>query len=407
MDLMTLQGSPLLQSLSWLDGAAREEERSALRQRFDQQCPIGMMLSDEQLEDAALLAQDVDVLAYGPERYDRYGSPIRPMLLLSKPSSPDTLFIALNAQTLPQLWVEVEPSAEAILSVFEALAPATRPNALALTSRARLFMGYVYRTQVPSPYSGELEPAGPMELARFFTVSPWFDGLSWGSHYAEDPWPDRFGDDFSRIQTAVLQRRYLEQQPSYCWSETYRTLYSGAYFSVEVPYNDLYIAELSYAPAPFAPIVARFNATYDLDLPLDLPLDLVAHLNSFSPLSAAQAIQRIEALDADDVGMLLAWLYLWGALTFQQVDGLELLRGYLHHPDARVRQAVVNVAYCRNAQALLSEAALTAQDPEDAEQLTQALMEGIGWQQADPEGLGEDDDGADWDEEDDLDEEEL
>lgn len=381
--LKTLRQGFIVEGLRWLGQTESQKLTQEVRESFALSCPLGMMLTHQMMELAADGGSQAIVVAAGPGRNSRQGHHLRELLWIVDPRRPELIFLSLNAKTPSSLWVPISP---AVTSMREACAQALvagRPDSLELWRQARFFLGYVGHLEVPNPYAGELEAAGPHEMSRFLTTSPFLEHLSWGSAYADDPWPDVLPQDPGLgLALVAQQRRALEQSDGFAWSETYRSIYSRAYFSLEVPFGGIYTAAVSYIPASHASIIMQINTTCELDLPLDLPLDLAAQLLSHLPLSAAELLARVESVDDEDE--LVGLLHAYGAATFQQTEALEVFRRYLEHPSLEVRQAIMRLAYSRNAYSLLCELAIVETDEEGAQLLAQILDEGIFFNPSDP-----------------------
>lgn len=381
--LETLRQGVIVDGLRWLGQAESQQLTQEVRTSFASSCPLGMVLTHEMMEQAAQGASDVIVVAAGPGRSSRQGYLLRELLWLVDPKHPQQIFLALNAKTPSSLWVPLATKASAMREACAQVLVQGQPDSLKLWRQARFFMGYVGHLEVPNPYSGQLEAAGPHEMSRFLTTSPFLEHLSWGSAYADDPWPDVLPQEPGLgVALAAQQRRALAQSEGFAWSETYRSIYSRSYFGLEVPFGGIYVAALSYMPAPHASIITTLNATFELDLPLDLPLDLAAQLLSHLPLSPSELLSRVESVEDEDE--LVGLLHAYGAATFQQTEALEVFRRYLDHPSLEVRQAIMRLAYSRNAYSLLCELALVEDDQEGAQLLEQILEEGIFFNPSDP-----------------------
>ena len=74
---------------------------------------------------------------------------------------------------LAMLFVAFPAEEEALRAVLQEFDPAKLPmKNTSRTRSVRAYMGDASVLEVPNPYSGEMDPAGPHELDRHFNFSP-------------------------------------------------------------------------------------------------------------------------------------------------------------------------------------------------------------------------------------------
>src|SRR5690606_21930848 len=129
------------------------------------------------------------LIAVGPASATR-DRILEPTLFFIDERNPRSLLLAWSEAYPPFLWVDAGTTTATLLEALSDLFPRPKLKRLDMTRTARGFMGYRLRFGVPSPYSGEIEPANAAELDRHFAVNPFVESASWGSAFVDDPWPD-------------------------------------------------------------------------------------------------------------------------------------------------------------------------------------------------------------------------
>ncbi|GAB4207240.1 MAG: hypothetical protein OHK0022_35240 [Roseiflexaceae bacterium] len=275
---------------------------------------------------------------------------------------PDRLFYTPNDEIPPPLWVEVEPDAAHLAALLAEYHPPAPPARSELPARRRAFAGRLFQLQVPSPYSGQLEHAGPHELSRFFVFSPCIDSRAWGSAYADNPWPD---EHIPPLQQGILARRLLSQNEGAVCTITRRTLFSRAHVSLELHRAGRYVWELRYCPSAFPATLQRFNERFGSAFDVDLPVDVVGGLLGFGYMQTPELLRRIAEHEESAIPEAVAyWLENLLAVEYNNLEITELLRRYLRSDSPVVKAAVVNRSIEYHWRFLIEDMAFHEADPE-------------------------------------------
>jgi hypothetical protein len=296
---------------------------------------------------------------------------------------PESLFLALSEAYPPFLWIDAGTTEQTLASALAEFFPQPDLSRVELPASARGFMGYRLQFGVPSPYTGGIEPANALELDHHFTLNPFLETASWGSAYAEDPWPavipkqPRFEAKF-----AERQRKVAEQARGAVWSVTRRTRHSRSYLSVELHHRDVFVLEVRYRPSRQIALVDRLNNHFGCDYPLDMPPDAIGALLGFRFDSAADLLAQVDATsNPDEIAGLLSVI---SALRHTDLSMVRVYRRYMDHPDPVVRTTLCNVFAAYNFESLLEEMTVIEPDAEIAAQLEGLLDEGIPVTELDP-----------------------
>ncbi len=375
--LQLLRADPLLAEagVRWLDDEESLRATETLVDPYARGGPAGVLHTEPTLALSRELLEGRRIVAEGPRTPTRDGSEERSWLLLDV-RDPTQLWIALTDAYPPFLWLDGGAAAQSVCEALAEFFPRPGRQRRQLTAHARGFMGYRGRFGVMSPYSGEVEPADEVGLDHHFALCPFVEAGSWGSAFADDPWPD---DIPSQPNSALLfgrrQREVNRQTTGSVWSLTRRARHSRGYVSFELHHQELFIGDVRYAPSRQHAVVARMNSHFGCDYPTDMPVDIIATLLGFS-FDSAQDLQT-ELESTANPQELAGLLSLLSALRHSDLRVVRLFRRYMDHPDAVVRTTLWNVFAAYNFESLLEEAILLESDPEIVAQLEVLLCTGI------------------------------
>ncbi|HWB75998.1 MAG TPA: hypothetical protein VG755_13610 [Nannocystaceae bacterium] len=274
------------------------------------------------------------------------------------------------------LWLDGGTDVAGMRSALDELVPAPFPARLALRKTVRGFIGYRLQFGVPSPYTGELEPANAHELDRHFTLSPFVEAGAWGSAIADDPWPELLPDQPGlQLKIGARERSVTAQGRGRVWSMARRTRHSRSLLTIELHHRDVFVAEVRYRPSKHTDVVARVNAHFGSDYPTDLPIDALAALLGFRFDGARDLEAELSrAQDGDTIAGLLQVL---SALRHSDPGATSLYRRWLEHHDESVRSTLYNIFIAHNHESLLEEAVVVERDPELRAQIEGVLDDGI------------------------------
>jgi len=337
--------------------------------------PLGTMHTPSTLRLSREILGHCRPVALGPISITRNGKP-EPMLLLIDEDQPDRLLLALSEAYPPFLWLDAGQTAQSLLDCLSSFFPRPQHKRVDMPIIARGFMGYRFRFGVPSPYTGEIEPASVAELDRHFALNPFVETASWGSLFSEDPWPDEIpAQPDLATKVEVRQREVSAQAEGAVWSVTRRTRHSRSYLSVELHHRDVFVAEVRYRPAPHAKSIARMNAHFGCDYPEDMPIDAVAALLGFQFDAIEDLTARLDATsEPDEIAGLLTVL---SALRHSDLGIVRFYRRYMDHPEPVVRTTLCNIFVAYNYESMLEEMCLMEPDAEIRAQIEPLLNEGI------------------------------
>jgi tetratricopeptide (TPR) repeat protein len=296
----------------------------------------------------------------------------------------DCLRLAPSESYPAFLWIPAGRDVAGMTAALAPFVPQPSPPRVELSARVRGFLGYRLQFGVPSPYTGELEPANAAELDRHFAVNPFVEPGAWGSSRADDPWPEEMpAQPNLQLRMAAREQVVTLQTPGRVWSIARRTCHSRSILTIELHHRDLFVADVRYRPSPHTEVLAALNARFGSDYPTDLPIDVVAALLGFRFDGAADLEARLA--DAEASGELVAGLLqVTSALRHDDLSVTALYRRWVEHPDPQVRSALYNIFVAHNHESLLEEACVTEPDAEIRAQIEAILDDGIAVVQWDP-----------------------
>jgi hypothetical protein len=261
--------------------------------------------------------------------------------------------------------------------------PRPRLPRLELPACERRFIGYRLQFGVPSPYTGELEPANAHELDRHFAINPFVEAGAWGSQYDDDPWPEELpAQPKLQLKIGVRERRVTAQQRGRVWSISRRTRHSRSILTIELHHRDVFLAEVRYRPSEHSEVVVAMNREFGCDFPPELPVDVVAALLGFRFEGARDLESQLDA--TSDPEIIAGLLQMLSALRHSDLGIVRLYRRYLDHPAEVVRSTLYNVFVAHNHESLLEEATVTERDEGLRAQIESVLDEGIAAVEWDP-----------------------
>lgn len=366
----------------WLGDEESLQQTEALVSTYNEDGPQGTLHSEATLALSLDLFSGRRVVAQGPSTITREGR-AEPSWLLVDIHEPNGLLLALSDAYPPFLWLEAGETTESLCRTLGEFFPRPNRERVTMENAARGFMGYRLQFGVPSPYTGGIEPANALELDHHFTLNPFLETASWGSDYADDPWPDEIPDqpDYE-VKLSERQRKVAEQATGAVWSVSRRTRHSRSYVSIELHHRDVFVIEVRYAPSSHGAPVERMNAHFGSDYPTDLPVDVVGALLGFRFDSASDLQTQLEATAAPD--KIAGCLTVLSALRHSDMGATRIYRRYMDHPDPVVRATLCNIFAAYNFESLLEEMSLSEPDPEVAQQLESLLDSGIPVTEYDP-----------------------
>lgn len=344
--------------------------------------PTGTLHTAATLELARSQLQGRRIVARGPSTQRREGTE-EPCWLLVDVRRPERLLVALSEAYPPFLWLDAGTTVASLELALREYFPQPELSRLQMPRVARGFMGYRLQFGVPSPYTGGIEPANALELDHHFTLNPFVETASWGSAYADDPWPAVIPKQPGfEAKFAERQRKVAQQARGAVWSVTRRTRHSRSYLSIELHHRDVFVIEVRYRPSRQTAIVDRINEQLGCDYPLDMPPDAIGALLGFRFDSAADLLAQVDATaHPDEIAGLLTVI---SALRHSDLSMVRVYRRYMDHPDPVVRTTLCNVFAAYNFESLLEEMTVTEPDAEITAQLEALLDEGIPVTELDP-----------------------
>ncbi|MCY0989247.1 hypothetical protein OV203_19065 [Nannocystis sp. ILAH1] len=365
-----------------MDDDASQEAGEALRERYADNWTLGVLWSPALWDACQARARPLRLWATGPVQRGAHGREFTPSFYLD-PADPGRLWYTPDPALPAALFVPLPATRAAIEQALTEFGPNTPPLALAEAKTVRAFMGEASFLRVPSPYSGELEPAGPHELDRHFNFSPVVTPHAWGSAFADDPLRD--AGALSASQEIVALREIREQIAESVPRFTRRAWFSRAHLAIEMHTEGRYVWEVTYRPSDFASeVIAELNKIVDAPFPADLPLDVAAALHGFLFLDAAW----FEATLAGETDLRQRDALVSAVLAVVSDDIVEAARiaraAILRHEADQI--AVANAALQYNWQFLLEELGSATASAELRAQITTVLAEGIAPPQVDEHG---------------------
>lgn len=374
--LQVLRSDPLLPlaGVEWLDGAQSQQRSVALRELYDGDGPTGVTHTDATLRLAHKQARRARIVARGPSTVRRDGIE-EPSWLIVDEQEPSRLFIALTGDYPPFLWLDAGAAQQSVHDTLAEYFPAPERDRRRLRGRARGFLGYRGRFGVTSP-TGDLTPGDELALDHHFALCPFVEPGSWGSAYADDPWPEHVPEQPNSLPHFERRQRETNRQADgSVWARTRRTRHSRSYLAFELHHDDVFVIDVRYTPARQTAVVERMNDHFGCDYPVDMPVDVIAALLGFGFDSARDLQNELEVTSEPEA--LAGLLSLLSALRHSDLSMFRTFRRYMDHPDPGVRTTLWNIFAAYNFESLLEEALLIEEDPKVLEQLRSLLDEGI------------------------------
>ncbi|MFZ6183676.1 hypothetical protein [Nannocystis pusilla] len=365
-----------------VDDDASKEAGQALRERYADNWTLGVLWSPALWDACQARAQPLRLWATGPAQRGARDREFTPSFYLD-PAEPGRLWYTPDPALPAALFVPLPATRAAIEQALTEFGPHTPSLDLAEAKTVRAFMGEAGFLRVPSPYTGELEPAGPHELDRHFNFSPVVTPHAWGSAFVDDPLHD--AGTLSALQEVVALREIREQLADSLPRFTRRAWFSRAFVAIEMHSEGRYVWEVTYRPSRFASeVIAELNKIVDAPFPADLPLDVAAALHGFLFLDAAW----FEATIAGETDLRQRGALVSAALAVVSDDIVEaarIARAALARDEAD-QVAVANAALQYNWQFLLEELGSRTASAELRAQITAVLAQGIPPPQVDEHG---------------------
>lgn len=289
-----------------------------------------------------------------------------PAQLFFRPTAPHRLFAALEPRLPASLWVPVGKNMAMLTAALGRYRTLAVPSRLRLPLPQRGFIGH--RDSLGQDFT---------ELAAALAGHPAIDPLSWGSFYADDPWPRPLPADLPAATRALLQRHYTRQATDGSRSLTFVTRWSRSLVSLEDHAGALVLSIASAEPVPAAatdparPIAVQPADAELRDAPADVRWALLGH--AFASASVLQerlrsAVRPTPSGEGDDrVTTLLGLAAVYG----DDLRLLETLRriARLTPGDWALRAAAIAIAERHGYTLLLHELQAGETDPELAAEL--------------------------------------
>jgi hypothetical protein len=241
------------------------------------------------------------------------------------------------------------------------------------------------RLQLPHEvrgFIGHTESLGQTwaSVREALSAHPAFLPGSWGSAYADDPWPRPLPADLPPSTRALLQQRHAAQRPDRPRTVTFATRESRSLVSLEDHEGALVLA-IAYGEDAVPPgesvRPSAAAAGGPTSLPAELPADVRAALGGLSFASAATLVERLlsprpgRSGPDDRVTTLLGLAAVW----HDDLRLAEILRHLATSPagDWALRAAGIAVAQRQGYRLLLHELAAGETDPELSAELAALL----------------------------------
>ena len=179
----------------------------------------------------------------------------------------------------------------------------------------------------------------------------------WGSAFSEDPWPMRLPAELHPAVQGALRERFAAQAPSVPRSLTWRSVESSSHVRLEA-HDTALVIHATVAPHDPQP---RDESS--------LPSDLAALLQPLPLLQEADLLLATApltgALEEPQQALLPARraLQQLGALWYDDLRLLDVLRLCANHPQSSVRASVIAVASQVGFRLFLLECAAEERDP--------------------------------------------
>lgn len=348
----------------------------ALTAHYDGNWHFGVLWNDLMWNACRERARGLRLWAEAPQVRLANGLAEKPSLFFD-PAEPRRLWYAPSTSLPAVFFVLLPATVDAVARALVELGPcATRP-ALAERRVFRAFMGNGASLRVPSPYSGELEEAGPHELDRHFNFSPTVTPHCWSTAYDDDPLRDQGSvTGVEMLAQALVLRKLREQLPGAWTRFTRRSYFSESQLSIEMHDQRNYYWHVEYRPATISrDTIAAFNELAGYRFPLDLPVDVASAMCGFDCIPLAE-LEALIAKETDPGRRAAAVTVALGIAS----DDLQLARRIAHAALTRGGDdlvAVANAAIRFNWESLLTDAQAALTDEAQREQVSEILMGGI------------------------------
>ena len=367
--LTSLREDPQLQELGiqWLENREKAENlrENLIRKYQSDTLEMGVLWIDGLWEASGEDAQNRLRVADGPNTKSYRipgGSEFQGGLYIDV-RFPERLFYTPNNDIPPPLWIEVEPDVARITTLLKEYHPVPSPTRLQFSGLRRAFAGRLNYLYVPSPYSGDLEYAGPHELERHLNFSPFVEPVFWGTAYEEDPWLQTLEGN-SMLEVVALGRKFQTQAEGAVCTRSRRTLFSRAIVSLEFHGEGRYVWQIQYSPSAFPKTIQRFNDCFQTLFDEDLPIDVVGVLIGMGYISRTQIIEEVERCDRDgEPSMVAHWLSNLAALEHNNIEIIPLLRRYASSTEEIIKGTIINLGIDYNWRSLIEDIAFNETDP--------------------------------------------
>lgn len=195
------------------------------------------------------------------------------------------------------------------------------------------------------------------EWSERFAASGLLHPRPWGSAFSDDPWPMRLPAELHPAVQAALRERFAAQAPSVPRSLTWRSVNSSSHVRLEA-HDTALVVHVTVTPRDPQP---RDESS--------LPSDLAALLQPLPLLQEADLLLATApltgALEEPPQSLLPARraLQQLGALWYDDLRLLDVLRLCANHPQSSVRASVMAVASQVGFRLFLLECAAEERDP--------------------------------------------
>jgi tetratricopeptide (TPR) repeat protein len=388
------------------DEAAGIRGGDELRAHYADSLHLGTLWTDSLWTACRAVAAPLTLIAAGPDVAGsrNVGNVASPVLLFADLGAPDHVWLAPSETFPAALFTRVASTPAAVADAIRRLFLDVPRIVTDLPAVARAVMGYLHEVRVPNPYSGELEEAGPHELERHFNFSPSADPQTWGTAFADDPWPDRMPAAPATMLVSLSRDRRAQQRGGVA-RITRRTLFSRSHLGIEIhqPHGArFYVWHVRFRPNPFPETIERYNAAANTHFPTDLPADVVASVIGFGWATDADLVPMLDHPDTEHA--CLAW-QLRAGLRHGEVATTEELRRWIAARSLAEPQRAAMAQLCLDYgwRSLLDEL-VVAEPPGDLrDRMLRVLELGIPEptfnEMGEPDGLYPDEDDEDDDEE--------
>ena len=256
--------------LVWLSEAEGRERAQSIADTYAGEGSLLVPLPAPVLAHARKMLAGKIVVATGPKMAMRVSEEQIESLLIIDKSRPSELLIALSRDYPPFLWI---PAGTTVASIREAISgyfPEEAPPRAHLHRIVRYFFG-----------NERMLDTDIYGIENHSVASPFTAELSWGSAFAEDPWPTRIEGDAHTVNfmNDVLQK--AKQDSASVYTASFRLQHSRGILTLE-DHHGLFVIEIRYLPSPHRDVVVGVNRRFDFTFPPDMPVDGVAALLGLS-----------------------------------------------------------------------------------------------------------------------------